>query len=398
MPQLFTYFVTTIFALLNGLLIARLASKLGAKIYVSMLCGFVFMFATNALSYSLTFTQHHASTFFILLALLNVIEKRNFIRNVLLGIYFGIGLLIDIPNFFIMAPILIYAFLSHTRIRIERKITLRFRSVATFILLGSIPLISLFAYYNYQTTGSFTKLGQTIGRTNAFKTSEAVQNITDQVDKLDEQKTYLISVPFQTRNQLNGFYTLLLSDERSWLYYSPVLLLGILGFIFALRDPTTVTIARIGLSVVLMDIVLYSMFGDPWGGWAFGPRYLIPSAAIMAATSGVAIQRLKRNYFFIIMFFALFIRSVYISSLGALTTNAIPPKIEAENFKPSIPYTFKYNLGFINKNQSGNLLFNIWAYKLVSLRDFWYIYIGVIVSVGVLIYLLGFLVKDGNYE
>ena len=87
-PQLLTFSSTTLLALVNLFLVAKLARNLGAGLYTASLSGFIFLFATNALSYSASFTQHHASTTLILLALLNAIGKRTLIKNILLGLIF----------------------------------------------------------------------------------------------------------------------------------------------------------------------------------------------------------------------------------------------------------------------------------------------------------------------
>ena len=107
-PQIFTYLSTFFFALMNLFLIAKIAQKLGAGRFTSLFSGFIFVFATNAFSYSLTFTQHHLSTSIILLALLNAYGERNWKTNIIFGLIFGIGIFTDIPNAFLLLPPLIY--------------------------------------------------------------------------------------------------------------------------------------------------------------------------------------------------------------------------------------------------------------------------------------------------
>lgn len=394
MPQLFTYFSTILFAMMNMLLVAKFARKLGANIYIALLSGFTFLFATNALTYSLTYTQHHMSVFFILLSLLNALERRTFIRNLLLGVYFGMAILADIPNAIMLSPVILCAFFAHFRVsEIGKKINIKFNTVLVGILVGLIPLIILFGWYNFKTTGTFTKIGQTIGRTDYFKTT-SVQNTSVPDASENTAGKPLINLPFQTRNQIGGFYTLLISNERSWIYYSPVLFIGAFGLLFAFKNRATRLAAKLGSAIVLVNIVAYSMFGDPWGGWAFGPRYLIPSAAILAAASGVVIQKFKKNPVFIILFIVLFFYSVSINTLGALTTNAVAPKIEAESFKPPIPYTNEYNLGFIASDQSGNLLYNVWLYRFIDLRTFWYVLVTAIIGISALIFFLTYTKKE----
>lgn len=398
LQQSFTFFTNILFAVFNIFLVAKLSSKLGAGKYSSILCGFIFAFATNALGFTLTFTQHQISTSMILLSILNAAQKRTFLNNLIFGALFGMSVLVDIPNAIILAPLAVYVAIKNIDIwAFGEKFKAAIKLSVLGIILGMIPFAGLFAWYNFETTGSYIKIAQNIGRSHFFRTNLPVQNPADSSAPESPHGRPLLSTPFKTRNQLNGFYILLLSDQRSWLYYSPVLLLGILGLVFAFRNPKTVAVAKIALLVVLFNIVLYSMFGDPWGGWSFGARYLIPAAAIMAAAVGVVIQKFRRNPIFITTFFILFSYSVYVSTLGALTTNAVPPEVETKNLKPSVPYTYEYNLRFINKNQSENLLFNFWAYKLVPLWVFWYIFASVIVGCGLLIYLLSLFEKESKY-
>lgn len=394
LPQIFTYQSVLIFSVFNLFLVAKLARKFGAGLYASILSGFIFLFATNALPYSLTFTQHPMSVTFILLALLNALGKRTIKNNMLFGAYAGLALLIDIPNIIIIAPIILYVLFSHINIKkINDKFNFNFKFVSLFLLVGIIPLIVLFGTYNLKTTGSSTKIGQTIGRSDYFRFQSPNQNNLSSAKASQVQdKNYLIDVPFQTRNQINGFYTLLLSNERSWLYYSPVILLGILGLILAYRNPKTSTISKLSGSVLLINIVTYSMFGDPWGGWAYGPRYLIPGAAILAAGLGPVLLVWKKKPIFFVLFFLLFSYSVYVNTLGALTTNSIAPKVEAVNLKPAILYTYEYNLKFIDENRSGNLLYNSLLNNYISLRNFWYLSAVVIVLTGMLGYL--FVLKE----
>ena len=98
MPQLFTFISSSVFAFINVILIIYLARKLDIGFSASLLSGFLFLFATNSLSYSFTFSQHQASTLIILLGTINALGKRGLANNVTFGLLYGIGLLVDIPN------------------------------------------------------------------------------------------------------------------------------------------------------------------------------------------------------------------------------------------------------------------------------------------------------------
>ncbi len=371
-PQLTTYLSVTIFGILNIFLVARLARKLGAGFYESLIGGLLFLFASNSLAYSLSFTQHELSSTVLLLALINAIGKRNLIKNIIFGILVGIGILADIPNVILMAPIGIYILYKNLKFKTAQtkiKKTLAILSLLG-IVLGLIPFAGIFAYYNFKTTGSYTKIAQNIGRSNAFSV-DSIQNSDDYLKKgEDVGGKSSSSLPFNSRKELSGFYTLLVSDERSWLYYSPIILVGILGIWVGFKNKKTKDILVIAVAVIGTNILLYSMFGDPWGGWAFGPRYLIPAAGVLSAMIPLAITKYKKKILFMVPLALIVGYSVYINTLGALTTSAIPPKVEAKSLSTGIPYTYQYNVNLANQNQSSSLVYNAIFPKNVSLNTY----------------------------
>lgn len=364
-PQLLTYCSTHLFALLNVFLIAFLTMRLGGKTYHGALGGLIFLFGTNALAYSLTFTQHHASTFLVLLGILNAFGKRTFVNNTLFGVIFGIGILVDIPNVFLLLPVALYVLYKNSVVEeLTEKIKIGAKIGIIGLVIGLIPFLFLFGFYNYQTAGSYTKIAQFIGR------SDYPTPIKKAEVKNAQQK--LLKIPFDTRLQLNGLYILLMSNERGLFYYSPILLAGLLGLLIAYKNKNYREASILTFSVICTNFILYSMFGDPWGGWAFGPRYLIPASALLSAGIGIAVWRFARNPIFLPVFFILLFYSVGVSFSGALTTNAIPSKGEALNLITPIPYTYEYNFQFIDKNQSGSLIYNLVFSSLFKLRAFLY--------------------------
>lgn len=390
LPQLFTYFSTLVFAILNAYLITRLGIRLGANMYAAIIGGVSFLFATSALAYAFSFTQHHISTALILLALLNSLSQRTFLNNLLFGLYFGAGVLMDIPNGLIMLPLVAYVLYKHFSFgEIGNNIKLSVKLNFIALLIGLIPLLLLFGLYNYQISGSYTKFPQSIGRVDY--TEEGVVERRKESGQKDpfEKKSY-----YNTRKQLNGFYTLLISNERGWLYYSPIIVVGILGLILGLRKKENKTLIFLGVSIALFCIVSYASFGDPWGGWSFGPRYLIPASAIVCMGIGVAIKNYKKNFLFIIIFSVLLIYSVAVNSLGAATTSAIPPKVEAVALSEPIPYTYKYNLRFVEQNKSSSLLYNIFFNNYFYFRTYLIGYIAAVLFMVLTLYVLA--IREGE--
>ncbi|MEK7581471.1 MAG: hypothetical protein AAB512_04250 [Patescibacteria group bacterium] len=389
MPQLFSYSMNALFGLINMFLVVWLARKFGASFYASLISGFLFLFATNSLAYALTFTQHQLSTTLILLALINAIGKRTFINNMLIGLIFSAGLLVDIPNVLMMTPIMIYVFVKHFQSNPEQNKSANFPLrliVLSGIIIGIVPLFALFGWYNYQTTSSYTKIGQFIGRANYP---------ADELEVPTPKNPNRILLPYDTRKQLNGLYILLLSNERGWLFYSPVILVGIIGLYIAYQDQQKRRLAVLSTSVVLITIISYSMFGDPWGGWSFGPRYLIPAAAILSSAIGVAVAKYKNNILFVSIFILLAAYSLAISSVGALTTSAIPPRVEAVNLANPIAYTYEYNFQFINNNLTSSLIYNLYLSQ-ISVKTFLFVFyiVSILAFIVILVFELANKKKD----
>ncbi|CAN5308470.1 hypothetical protein BH10PAT2_BH10PAT2_2250 [soil metagenome] len=372
-PQIFTYISTLIFALLNIFLIRTLAKKLGATEVISWLSGVLFLFATNAFAYALTLTQHHFSTTLILLALLLALGKKSFWKNIALGMIYMAGILVDIPNAFMLLPVLIFVFAQHFQLKEEvKKSVVSFNFSAAGLLIGMIPFLIVFLAYNYSLTGSVSKIGQFIGQYNYPSANSQIsqQAIPDLVN--DSQPTQAksngISIPFKTRLQLQDFYILFLSQQRAWWYYSPIILMGVFGLLLVCLEKSHRTFGLLAASVSFVNVIIYTMFGDPWGGWAFGPRYLLPSAAILAIFIAPLLMKYGKNLLFALAFTALTFYSICISTFGALTTAAIPPYGEAEHQGFRISYTWKYNINLLTKqNNSSSLIYNLYFKQIPAI-------------------------------
>ncbi|MBU0569706.1 hypothetical protein KKB40_02910, partial [Patescibacteria group bacterium] len=395
LAQLFTFLSTVLFALLNVFLVGKLARKFGVGLYSSFLAGFLFLFATNALSYALTFTQHHASTAIILLALLNAFGKRTLLKNLWLGILVSAGLLFDIPNILMMAPIGIYISIKHFHIfEHKEKIKIAFKLTITGLVVGLIPLVGLFGWYNKQLSGSYTKTGQTIGRSYYFEPLE----IKQMYEKMRSEESFNPGLPFVTRRQLEGLHILLTSNERGWIYYSPIVIIGILGLFLAYKKRQKRELVIVAIATVLTSIVIYSLFGG-LGGWAFGPRYLIPATAVLSAFIGVAVDKYKKKPLFILPFFILAVYSIGVNVLGSMTTTQVPPRIEAINLADPIPYTYEYNWQLMTEKElNSSLVYNLFLSNKLESKEYMFIFFLIVLSATTGLYTMSVLEKKTEGE
>ncbi|MCH7641130.1 hypothetical protein IID22_02965 [Patescibacteria group bacterium] len=388
LPQLITYASTAIIAALSVFIVTKIARMAGAGFYSSLLAGFLYLFATNALTYSLSYTQHILSTFLILLAALSALGKRTLLSNIWFGILYGFGILVDIPNGIMMLPLILYVLYKQFEIKDRKnKISLKLKLSFVGLLIGLIPMLSLFGWYNYKLTGSFVRVAQRIGRAEDFETEPVGEQL--QGDSRGE-----IELPFKTRNLSTGFYILLTSDQRGFLVYSPVLLIGILGFYILYKKKEKKSIGILLAGVVLANLIVYASIGDPTGSWAFGPRYLIPSAAILAVFTGVAIDKYKRKSLFVILFIILSAYSIGVNVMGAMTTTQVPPKEEAVNLPDPVPYTFERNWQLmVEEGLNSSLVYNLYLSNKLTSKDYALIYTSAIFVLIATLYLSSFAEK-----
>ncbi|EKD90197.1 MAG: hypothetical protein ACD_31C00114G0003, partial [uncultured bacterium] len=91
-------------------------------------------------------------------------------------------------------------------------------------------------------------------------------------------------------------------------------------------------------------------------GWAFGPRYIIPAMAALSFFVGIFLTEFKYKFLAKIFAVILFAISCAISLLGVLTTNLVPPKVEAVYLNLKYGYTF--NVDYLTRGQTGSFVYH----------------------------------------
>ncbi len=392
--QLTTFAMNIFIGIANVYLVYALTRKIGVSPTSSAICGFLFLFGTNTLSYSTTLTQHPLSAALVLVGLLSVAGKPTILKNLTLGYMFGLAAMTDIPNILLFAPILLYAAAKQINIKyINDTKTIEFSGKTLAIALGAIPFIFAFAWYNHRLTGSYTSVPQLVGRSTTVEIQES--NIPKPKTELAFAPTHFALNP---RNMIRGVYTLVISSERSWIYYSPFLVVAILGLAIGSRKENTYkSLITLCLSAGIVNMIVYSLFGDPWGGWAFGPRYLIPGAAVLTPGLGIILDKYSKKIPIVMFLFTISLYSVAISLAGSLTTNLIPPKVEADHLTSGQGYNYKYNFELLfQKNQTGSLIYNTWISSKLSASQYYLIY--VFITITPLAFLFALLTISKKYD
>lgn len=185
------------------------------------------------------------------------------------------------------------------------------------------------------------------------------------------------------------------------LRFTPVLLLGFVGLFLAVKKK----VQHVGLltAIIGFNVLLYAMWDDPYGGWAFGSRYLIPAYAIFAIFVSLLLTFWKRYDVFLLFFFALLMYSQAVNSLGALTSNSNPPKVEIlaleKQTNQKQEYTYARNILELHKNYSQAYMFQTFAKKHITAWEYYIaftIFI-TIISATLLIYFKVVIAKGENY-
>ena len=202
------------------------------------------------------------------------------------------------------------------------KVNFRIAILATFSVF--LIISGLHLYYNKINFGTYFKFTNTLPRYQIVNLAQ-LQG-TDVVAGTAPNSGS--GTVFQETNLPRGIFELTVAPDKGLLVFSPILLLAFLGMYFALQKSASLEAGTI-FSLVLVDLFTYASFGDPWGGWAFGPRYLIPAMFGCAIFVGMALSELRNKLWPKLLTFVLFSYSAAVALLGALTTNAVPPKVEA---------------------------------------------------------------------
>lgn len=143
------------------------------------------------------------------------------------------------------------------------------------------------------------------------------------------------------------------------------------------------------LSVICTNILLYSMWGDPYGGWAFGSRYLIPTYALLSIFISIALTRYKKSIPFLLCFFVVFIYSVTVNTIGALSSSANPPKVEVlalEKLSGKVQkYSYNRNFDYLSSDQSKSFLWQTYLAADITALQYLILLAGSIVEVSVIL-------------
>lgn len=379
LAQVASFFSVTIFAIANLIVIFIICRQIFKfQIWISLITSIVFGFGSVAWSYAGTLYQHHATTFliyisFYLVWLYKKHNKRGYIWGLLIWLNYSLAIFIDYPNAILMLPIMIYFFLTALSVKRDEDQyipSIRFSFLVTSIIFVTVMI--LHGYMNYVNFGDFKRLsGSLIGykyiKDKGLDNGNLDQNLEHQLNSKNPVGF------FKEEKILSGAYTLLFAPDKGIFIFSPVFIFGFIGMIIAAYKRRINLETGILIATVLTTFFLYFSWSDPWGGWAYGPRYLIPAMAGLAILIGIFLKYFN-NVIYLMIFYFLFLISAGISLMGGITTNAVPPQVEADYLK--IKYGVPFVVDFLNKNLSGSFLYNYYFNQIGDLTTYYILILG----------------------
>src|SRR3989344_865392 len=373
--QLGTYLTASFFALFNVILIRKIAFKLGASWVSASVAGMVFLFTTPAFSYASTLYQHHISVLLILLSIYILMTHKGALGIAIISVLYCIGILVDYPNALMMLPILIYSLINIIKIRnIDRSLQINILSAKIIGAAACMPVLILLLLYNKQAYGNYLQFAGTVASVTEIKMDGSPVFPGQKKNGIElTQEKYALNF-FKTRNTIKGLYTHLISPDRGVIFYAPSALFGIWGIVELRRRKPKISALIVAL--ILTNLILYSMWGDPWGGWAFGSRYLIPSYALLSILVAMILPKFKNEFLFVIAVLIIGY-SASINSLGVLTSYSNPPKIEAASLSIQTgkeeKYTIERNIDLIRNNESKSFIYNSFLSDKFSVLNYYLI-------------------------
>ena len=172
------------------------------------------------------------------------------------------------------------------------------RELIPFVL-GGLPCVAALLFYNHAITGTFTKMPYDFIADSTFS---------------EMRSGYGINLP-----QPEAIWGLLFSTYRGMFFYAPALIIVAFAYLLtkgprAFRDAVSTPLGLLSVFYVLL-ISSYFMW---WGGWAYGPRHLIPLAMLLFYEGIPALARTGRFRGWLYVASAIGIGMVWIAKSTAL--------------------------------------------------------------------------------
>ena len=229
--------------------------------------------------------QHPATTFYLSLGacfLLGIPERRGYAAGC--GAALGMAVLCRPTSAIVVVCVGAYLLWANRR------------WFAEYVLAG-LPFAVILALYNGYYFGSPFEFGQTIASKNIALASTGSAELW--------QSPILESLP-----------GLFISPSRGLVFYSPVLLFGLVGAVLAWKKPRYHPLIPLQAATLLLILVAAKWF-DWWGGSTYGYRPIVDTAPFLALMMIPVIDRVVSSRWMLSLFAALLLWSAAVQFVGA---------------------------------------------------------------------------------
>lgn len=363
----------------------------------------IYGFGSTSWSYAITLYQNAFTACFIITAFYAAWRfsqddtRYRFLYAAYVWLAYALAITVDYPNAVLMLPVMVYFAVSTFSIKQMSEgvaVSVRWSAIATFVVFAFVT--GLHFWHNATYYGGWSHLAGELKNYNPKNGAEATST-TFTPTSAPSTATSTIAAKnktavgfFHEHNIPISSFVLLFSDERGLFFFSPIFLLSVLGILYVLRKKeSSNSIYIVPIALIAVNIFLYSAWGDPWGGWAYGPRYLIPSMPWLSLFVAVTLTRGRFVISKKIIAFVLFLFSSAVALLGALTTNAVPPASEGL-LLPARMYNYLLNLNFLQLGKSSSFMYKTFFQGQYSLTEYFFVIYAIAIMAVICTFLLSY--------
>jgi hypothetical protein len=323
-----SFFATSFPSAILGVVMFLFAARFARNDFYAFILALVYGLGTIAFPYSNVLYQHQLAAFGLFVGfflLWRVIYENANLRWLwVVGLLFSLVVITEYPVVIALGVIFVWAVI---------KMPNRFALYR--IVLGAVPLGLIFAGYNYAIFGTPMPAG--------YEYSTLWQGV---------HQTGFMSI---TMPSLTTFLGLTVSPFRGLFFVSPILLLGIVGMIFAWAEKKADRSMILVLALVSgFFLLFYASSVMWWGGHTVGPRYLTPMVPFLTLPIIFAFNlwwRSKLNRAVIMVLIAFSFVNVWIQTTAG---QAFPPDFTEAGTSVTNPL-FQYSLPlFVQGNIARN--------------------------------------------
>jgi len=294
-----------LFVSLMGAISAYLVYKVASSYFrrsTSLFLGFAFAFSTICWPFATYFFQSDVSVAFVLLAAYFGLraarsEGPGTAPSLICGIAAGVAFTVDYINAILLPIFVLFLLASKWKSKTSAAL-----AIGTFVL-GVLPSLAGIGAYNYAIFG------------NPLSTTE--QNFLGKSSVFGAFTTPI----------LNGITLDLFSVSRGLFFFTPLLALGVVGYIYAFKGKAHRLEMLFFIALFLGILLPYSAWYDPTGGDAFGPRFLLAAIPFLLLPAGYVVDRVGSRTMWGV--YALFLVGALVNGVAAIVS-AIPPDMGAD--------------------------------------------------------------------